>query len=119
MKAQFKFVVLFLMFHSVLYSASICSDREFVNSFKSGVLRTGANAYCQGNTFYVVTQVYSQSDFEQLHYLDRAYADALVSVCSHFDDTLRLVNSSRNSNLRGKAVYVYEYNGQRIQYSCP
>lgn len=119
MKAWFKFVVLFIMLHSALYSASICSDREFVNSLKSGVLRSGANAYCQGNTFYIVIQVYSQSEFEQMRYLDDASADLLASVCSLFDDTLRLVNSLKNSNLRGNIAYVYEYNGQRIQYSCP
>lgn len=119
MKAWFKFVVLFVMLHSALYSASICSDRKFVNNFKSAALRNGANAYCQGNTFYVVTQVYSQSEFEYLRYLDDASADLLARGCKSFDDTLRLVNSLKNSNLRGNIAYVLEYNGQRIQYSCP
>lgn len=105
------------MLHSALYSASICSDRKFVNNFKSAALRSGVNVYCQGNTFYFVAQASSQSVFEQMRYLDMA--DLLAGFCTRFDDTLRLLNSSKNSNLRGKAVYVYEYNGQRIQYPCP
>lgn len=117
MKAWFKFIVLFIMLHSALYSASVCSDRKFVNTLKSGVLRSGVNAYCQGNTFYIVAQASSQSEFNNLRYLDMA--DLLASACPLFDDTLRLVNSLQNSNLRGNLAYVYEYNGQRIQYSCP
>lgn len=90
-----------------------------MNSFKDGVLRSGANGYCQGDTFYIVAQVYSRSDFEALSQNLRNSSDLLASVCSLFDDTLRMVNSLENANLRGNLAYVFEYGGQRIQYSCP
>lgn len=119
MKVQFKFVVLFLLFHSVLHSASICSDRGFVNAYREGVLRSGADGYCQGNTFYIVAQVHSQSDFNEARQNLNASTDLLARGCSLFKETLRAVNSLQNSNLRGNVAFVYEYNGQRVQYSCP
>lgn len=119
MKVQFKFVVLFLLFHSVLHSASICSDRCFVNAYREGILRSGVDGYCQGNTFYVVAQVYSQSDFNKARQYLNASADLFVRACLLFKETLRAANSLQNSNLRGNLAFVYEYNGQRVQYSCP
>ncbi len=115
---KFKLIALFLLLHSALCAASMCSSRDFVNSFKDGVLRSGANGYCQGNTFYIVSQVYSQSDFEALPQNLRNSSNLFASVCSLFDETLRMVNSLNNTNLRGNLVYVFEYGGQKIQYSC-
>ena len=90
-----------------------------MNSFKDGVLRSGANGYCQGDTFYIVVQVYSRSDFEALPQNLRNSSDLLASACSAFDELLRAFNSQNNLNLRGNFAYVFEYGGQRIQYSCP
>lgn len=114
-----KIAILFLALYSALYSVSICSSRDFVHSLKSGILRSGADGYCQGNTFYIVAQIYSQSDFDTLRQNLHNVSDLLASGCSLFDEALRVVNHLNNINLRGNLVYVYEYNGQRLRYTCP
>ncbi len=86
-----------------------------MNSLKDVV---GGNGYCQGDTFYIVAQVYSRSKFQNLRNSSDLLA-LLASSCSAFDELLRAFNSQNNLNLRGNFAYVFEYGGQRIQYSCP
>lgn len=124
-----KIVILFLALYSALYSASICSSRDFVNRFKNGV--SSANylfkesiiriddAYCKGDTFYIIYKVYDKNYFNQISWNLNNNNHSLAKFCTFFDDDLRIFNSQNNSNLRGNFVYVYEYNGQRLQYSCP